>query len=109
MVEDGAGTGTPTRPGRGLEEPGSVVAERFEAVAPVDKALALVEQTFEFDESDLRAVLRGLTLPLSLLVGVEIALDAVDLAVEEVDDGPGRSARSSSRRALPPTSTYRQR
>ena len=58
------------------------------AVAPFEEVLALVEQPFEFDRLELGAVLLGLAAPLRLLVVVEIALDAVDLAVEEVDDRP---------------------
>jgi hypothetical protein len=88
MVEDGPRARAPDGAGGDLEEVGGVVAEGFEAVAPFEQVLALVEQPFEFDRLEFGAVLLGLTAPLRLLVVVESALDAVDLAMEEVDDRP---------------------
>ena len=49
---------------------------------------ALGDQAFELDRFDLGAVLFGLAAALRLLVGVELALDAVGLAVEQVDERP---------------------
>ena len=49
---------------------------------------ALGGQAFELDGFDLGAVLLALAAALRLLVVVELALDAVDGAVEEVDEGP---------------------
>ena len=88
MVDNRPGARTPGGTGRGFEEFGGMVAEEFEGVAAFEQADALIEQPFEFDRLDLGAVLFGLAAPLRLLVAVEIALDAVDLAVEEVDDRP---------------------
>ena len=65
-----------------------MVAEEFESVAPLDQALALVDQAFELDRLDLGAVLLGLRAALRLLVAIELGLDAAGLAVEEVDKRP---------------------
>ncbi len=72
----------------GLEQPGGVIAAEFEGVAPFDQAEALRGQALELDRFDLGAVLFELALALRLLVGVELALDALDLAVEQIDEGP---------------------
>jgi len=70
MVEDGTRARAPDGAGGNLEEIGGVVAEGFEAVAPFEEVLALVEQPFEFDRLDLGAILLGLTAPLRLLVEI---------------------------------------
>ena len=88
VVEDGAHARAPDGTGGNLEEVGGVVAEGFEAVASLEQVLALVEQPFEFDGLDLGAVLFGLAAPLRLFVVVENAFNALDLAVEEVDERP---------------------
>jgi hypothetical protein len=88
MADDGPGARAPAGSSRGFIKPACIVAKGFEAVAPVDQTLTLIEQSFEFDGFDLRAVLHGLALPLRLFVAVEVAFDPVDLAVEEVHDGP---------------------
>ena len=65
-----------------------MIAAEFEGVAPFDQAQALRGQALELDRFDLGAVLFELALALRLLVGVELALDALGLAVEQVDEGP---------------------
>ena len=65
-----------------------MIAAEFEGVAPLDQADALRGQPLELDRLDLGAVLLELALALRLLVGVELALDALGLAVEQIDEGP---------------------
>jgi hypothetical protein len=81
--------GNATTPiGSDLEQFGGVVAGEFEGVAPLDEAEALRDQALELDRFHLGAVLFGLALALRLLVDVELALDALGLAVEQVDERP---------------------
>ncbi len=65
-----------------------LVAEELHAVAALDQRDALGRETLEFDRAHFRAVLLALTLLLRLLVVVELASDAVDGAVEQVDRRP---------------------
>jgi hypothetical protein len=65
-----------------------MVAGELEGVAALDEAEALVDEALELDRLDLGAVLFGLSAALRLLVGIELALDAVGLAVEQVDERP---------------------
>src|SRR3546814_10987628 len=65
-----------------------MVAAELEGVAALDQAETLVDEALQLDRADLGAVLLELRAALRLLVGVEIALDTVDLAVEQVDEGP---------------------
>jgi hypothetical protein len=65
-----------------------MVADKFEGVAALDQADALIDQAFELDRLDFGAVLLDLAAALRLLVAVELALDAFDLAVEQVDERP---------------------
>src|ERR1700730_12872860 len=65
-----------------------MVAGELEGVAALDEAEALVDEALDLARLDLGAVLFGLAAALRLLVGVELALDAVGLAVEQVDEGP---------------------
>jgi len=51
-----------------------MVAHEPEGVAPLDERQSLVDQAFELDRPDLGAVL--------------LALHPVDLAMEEIDEGP---------------------
>ena len=88
MVDGRSGTGLPGGTGRHREELGGVLAEELEGVAALDQTDALGDQAFELDRLDLGAVLFGLASALRLLVGVQLALDAVDLAVKEVDERP---------------------
>jgi hypothetical protein len=57
-------------------------------VAAFDEADALTDQPLELDGFDFGAVLLELAAALRLLVGVELALDAVDLPMEQVDERP---------------------
>ena len=66
----------------------SLLAAELERVAPLDKSEALVDQTLELNRAHFRAILFQLRALLRVLVAVEIALDALDLAVEEIDEGP---------------------
>jgi hypothetical protein len=88
MVDGGSRPRLPGGTGRHREQLGDVLAEELEGVAALDEADALGDQPFELDRLDLGAVLFGLAAALRLLVGVEVALDAVGLAVKEVDERP---------------------
>src|SRR5690242_12174430 len=88
MIDHGSGAGAPDRTGRDLEQLGGVLACEFEGVAPFDETEALGDQALELDRFYFGAVLLGLAAALRLLVGVELALDAVGLAVEQVDERP---------------------
>jgi hypothetical protein len=63
-------------------------AHELKGVAALDEAEALLDQALELDRLDLGAVLLGLAAALRLLVEIELALDAVGLAVEQVDERP---------------------
>ena len=65
-----------------------LIAEELQAVAALDQRDAFGRQTLEFDRSHFGAVLLALALPLRLLVIVELAFDAVDGTVEQVDGRP---------------------
>ncbi len=88
VIDHGSGARAPDGAGRDLEQLGGVIAGKFEGVAPFDEAQALIDQAFELDRFHFGAVLLGLAAALRLLVGVELAFDAVGLAVEQVDEGP---------------------
>ena len=87
-----------------LELVGGLVAEEFHGVAALDERDAFGRQPFQLDRPDLGAVLFLLAAPLGLLIVVELALDAVRGAVEEIDRGPeqileiGLEARVAERR-----------
>ena len=88
VIDHRSGARAPGGAGRDLEQLGGVVAHEFEGVAALDEADALGDEALELDRLDLGAVLLGLAAALRLLVGVELALDAVGLAVEQVDERP---------------------
>jgi len=71
-----------------LELVGGEVAEELHAVATFDERGAFGHETFQFDRADLRAVLLLLAALLRDLVVVKLALDAVCVAVEEIDRRP---------------------
>jgi hypothetical protein len=71
-----------------LELLGGLVAEEFHAVAAPDERRPLRQQAFELDRANLRAVLFLLTALLGVLIVVELALHAINGAVEEVDRRP---------------------
>ena len=70
------------------KELGSRITEELEAVAPLDQGQPLGDQTFQLERADLGTVLLALVRPLGHLVGIEVALDSVDAAVENVHDRP---------------------
>ena len=65
-----------------------MIAKELEGIASFDERQALVDQRLQIAGLDLRAVLLGLAVPLGLFVVVKCALDAFDLAMEQVDDRP---------------------
>jgi hypothetical protein len=71
-----------------LELIGGEVAEELHASEAFDECEALGHQAFQFDRTDLRAVLFRLAALLRVLIVVELALHAVTSAVEEVDGRP---------------------
>ena len=71
MIDHRSGARTPGGAGRDFVKFGGMVAHEFEGVAALDQGEALVDQAFELDRLDLRAVLLGLAATLRLLVGVE--------------------------------------
>ena len=83
-----AGAWPPRRAGVALVVGGGLVAQELEGVPSLDKRVALGRQSLQFDGADLRAVLGLLAAALRLLVVVELAFDAIDRAVEEVDRRP---------------------
>src|ERR1700738_4861027 len=74
--------------GRDFEQFGGVIAREFERVAAFGEAQSLVDETLELNRLYFGAVLFGLAAALRLFVDVELALDAVGLAVEQVDERP---------------------
>jgi hypothetical protein len=88
VIDHGSAARPPGGSGRDVVEFSRVVAHKFEGVAALDQAQALGDQAFELDRLDLGAVLFGLAAALRLLVEIELTLDAVDLAVEEIDERP---------------------
>ena len=71
-----------------LEAFDGLVTEELQAVASLDQRGAFRRDAFEFDGSNFGTVLLALTLPLRLFVVVELATDAVDGSVEQVDGRP---------------------
>ena len=63
-----------------------MIAKELEGVASFDERQALVDQRLQLAGLDLGAVLFGLAVPLGLFVVIECAFDALDLAMEQVDD-----------------------
>ncbi len=85
MADQRSGARTPGRGGVNFEALGGLVAEQLHAVAALDQRDAFGGDPFQFDRSHFGAVLLALALALRLFVVVELALDAVDGAVEQVD------------------------
>ena len=71
-----------------LEMLGGLVAHQLECVAALDQCLPFGGEALQFDRFHLRAVLFPLATALPLLVVVELALDPVGGAMEEVDGRP---------------------
>ncbi len=88
MIDHRPGARPPGRAGAGLEAIGGLVAEQLHGVAAFDQRQALGDETLELDRADLRAVLLLLAAMLRPLVVVELAFDALDAAMEQVDGRP---------------------
>ncbi|WP_456085343.1 hypothetical protein [Magnetospirillum molischianum] len=86
MVDHRADARPPGRTGNRLVAVGGGVAEELEGVATLDQPEALFDQPLQFDRAHLRAVLFQPGAVLRLFIGVEIALEPVDLAVEDGDE-----------------------
>jgi len=71
-----------------LEGLDRLIAEEFQAIAALDERHALRCHTHKFDRSHLPPVLLALALLLRLFIVVELAFNAVDSAVEQVDGRP---------------------
>ena len=67
---------------------GSLIAEELHCVAPLDKCQALRREALELDRANLGAVLFFLTTALRLLVVVELALDPIYRAMEDIGRRP---------------------
>lgn len=65
---------------------GGLAAEELHAVAALDQAPSFREESLEPDRPHLGAILYTFALLLRLCVAVEIALETLDCAVEDVDD-----------------------
>lgn len=65
-----------------------LVPEELQAVAAFDQRDAFRRQALEFDRSYFGAVLLALALVLRLLIVVELAFDAIDGTMEQVDSRP---------------------
>ncbi len=83
-----AGARPPGRSGLRLEQVGGIVAHELEGVAAFQQRDALGDEALELDTLDLRAVLLALAGALRFLVAVELALDALAGAMEEIGDRP---------------------
>ena len=71
-----------------LEAFDGLVAEELQAIVTLNQRDAFRRDALEFDGSNFGAVLLMLALPLRLFVVVELALDAVDGTMEQVDGRP---------------------
>ena len=95
MVDHRSRTRAPDRSARDRKPLGGLIAEELEGVAALDEADALSDQALKLDRLDLGAVLLGVAAALRLLVGLELALDAVDLkAARWLADRPAAMGKS---------------
>lgn len=78
----------PRRAGLGHVDFSERGAEEFKDVAALGERQALGDQTLKLGRADFRAVLLGLRPAPRCFVVVEVARDAIGLAVEEIDEGP---------------------
>ena len=88
MVDHRSAARMPVRSGVVGEMLCRPVAEEFHGVAPFDQGHALGGEALQLDRADLGAILLALTTLLRLLIVVELALDALIGAVEEIDGRP---------------------
>jgi hypothetical protein len=70
----------------GAEQLGSAIAHEFHAVATLDQRQAFCDELLELNRSDFRSILLALARPLRDLVPVQLLLDAVDPAMEDIHD-----------------------
>ena len=71
-----------------LELIDGLVAKELHAIAALNQRLSLGRQALKLDGADLGAVLLFLAAPLRLLIVVELALDALRGAMEQIDGRP---------------------
>ena len=88
VVDLRARTRVPGRACVPLEEISSGVAEELHGVATLDHGEALGDKPLELDGADLGAILFLLAALLTILVTIELALNAIGRAMEEVDGRP---------------------
>src|SRR3546814_4035245 len=67
---------------------GGAFAEKLHRVAALDHRDPFGDRAFKFDRAYFAAILFALELALRLLIAVELALDALAGAVEDIDDAP---------------------
>jgi hypothetical protein len=88
VIDQGSGARPPDGASRDFEQLGGMIAHELEGVAALDETETLGDEPLDLDGLHLGAVRLGLAAALGLLVGVELALDAVRLAVKQVDERP---------------------
>jgi hypothetical protein len=88
-----------------LELIDGLVAKELHAFAALNEGLSFGREALELDGADLGAVLLFLAAPLRLLIVVELALDALRGAMEQIDGRPEESWRSGSMRVSPSETT----
>src|SRR3954447_12215344 len=88
MVDHRSRAGAPGRARVNLVGVRGFIAQELEAVATLDQRLALIDEAFELDRSNLGAVLLALRAALRDLIMVELELDPVELAMKGVYDAP---------------------
>src|SRR5467141_3946810 len=88
MVDKRSRPGAPGRTSVDLKAFDGLIAEEFETVTTFDQRDAFGCQALEFDRLHLRTVLLALAPALGLFVVVELAPDAVDGTMEEIDSRP---------------------
>ena len=88
MVDHRSRAGAPGRAGVNLVGVRGFIAQELEAVATLDQRLALIDEAFELDRSNLGAVLLALRAALRDLIMVELELDPVELAMKGVHEAP---------------------
>ena len=88
VIDLRSGTRTPGRTSLGRIKIGEMVAEKFKGVAPLRQRQPLGDQSLQLDRTNFRAVLFGMRTLLRGFVVVEVAANALRLAMEQVHEGP---------------------
>ena len=88
MIDLRSRTRTPGRTRLSCIEIRKMVAEEFEGVAALRQRQPLGDQSLQLDRTNFRAVLFGMGTTLRGFIVVEIAANAIRLAMEEVHEGP---------------------